>query len=73
MVGYEDVNSFGIYFFMEKKIERVKDVSFVEKHEDKTLLHSPVHSLLPEKSFHPVILDKSMMPNTTANLTNSNH
>ncbi len=73
LVGYENVNIFQIYFPIEKKIERVRDVTFVEKHEDKTLLYAPVNSFLPEESFDPVIPDESVMPNTPANFTNLNH
>ena len=73
LVGYEDVNIFRIYFPMEKKIEQVQDVTFVEEHEDNTLTHASVNSLLLEESFDPVIPNESVMPNTPANLTNSNH
>ncbi len=71
--SYKDVNIFRIYFSMEKKIERVRDVIFVEEHKDITLPYGPVNSFLSEERIDSVFLDKSMMPNILANLTNSNH
>ena len=70
LVGYEDVNIFRIYFPLEKKIERIQDVTFVEEHQDDTPPHASANTLLPEESLSPVIPDESILPTSSAN---SNH
>lgn len=70
LVGYKDVNIFQIYFSLKKKIEQIQDVTFVEKYQDDTPLHTSVNTLLPKESLSPVIPDESILPTSSAN---SNH
>lgn len=73
LISYKDVNIFQIYFFIEKKIKQVQDITFVKKYEDSILPYVSVNRLLPKESLDFVISDKSMMPNVSANLTNLNY
>ena len=73
LVGYEDVNIFRIYFPSEKKIERVRDVTFVEEYEDNFLSHASIDRFLPGESLDLVIPNETILSKKSANSANSNH
>lgn len=58
---------------MEKKIKRVRDITFVEKHKDNILPHAFIDRVLSEKSLDPIISNETMLPKSLANSANSNH
>ena len=67
LVGYKDVNIFWIYFPLEIKIKRIRDVTFIEKHQDNIPPHASANNLLPKENLSLIITDKSILLTLSAN------
>lgn len=73
LVGYEDINIFRIYFLLEKKIERIRDITFVEEDKDNIFPHASIDRVLPKENLDPIIPNETMLLKTLANFANSNY
>lgn len=73
LVSYEYVNIFQIYFFLEKKIKRVRDLTFIKKYDNNILPHTSINGFLPDENLDPIILNETILSKTLANFINSNY
>lgn len=70
LVSYNNVNIFLVYFCLEKKIQQVQDIIFVEKPQDDIFPTTFIYSFSSKKSGNLIIPNQSVLSSISTNSTN---